>query len=145
MRRFCLKSRSFIIALILLLLAGQTSVFGYVWCVTGDGHVALEGARAGDCSLDDRRHAGAESSAAALDAETDDCGPCLDVAATAHWNLPRSRHDVLPDSVAVDFTPVVAAARDFPIEHLPDVPRPIEAPLRIPLAILHHRTVVLLI
>ena len=131
--------------LVLCLLTSPASSFGYVWCVGADGHATLEAALAGDCGMDSPAPPAGDFLAPALIAETDDCGPCLDISSLPRWGSGRARGTDAPVSIPVP----LAAAASAPYLPLPDrlpahhcvaslTPRPPD-PIR------HHRTTVLLI
>lgn len=118
---------------------------GYVWCVTSDGHSALEAAIAGDCAAG--RHAEATVSIAHTSVAIDDdgCGPCLDVSTSHHWMNGRPRQDKLTVQFLVPIAPAaVVAATPVPEEKL-KTHRIFDRSPGIPEPSLHQRTVVLLI
>jgi hypothetical protein len=131
--------------LIISLLIGPAITSGYVWCVTLDGHRALETVIAGDCAADSHGQSTESPADSTLTAKPGDgCGPCLDVSTSSHWGNCRSRQDKLPATLPVDFaSTVVVATVPLPARHL-DTHR-IDTPPRIPDPILYHRTIVLLI
>lgn len=133
----------FLCLLALGLLTSPASSLGYVWCLSADGHAALEAAMAGDCGMDNPAPTPIDTPDPSLTVE-DDCGPCLDVSTSHQWGSPRSRQKETPVSIPAEFAPVAMAEYTF----LPD--RLLEcltdaAPPRTPDPILHHRTIVLLI
>jgi hypothetical protein len=131
--------------LILCLLTSPSVSFGYVWCVSADGHATLEEAVAGDCGLDNPPLAAGGTSLPSLAASGDDCGPCLDVSPSRQWGSPRGRQNETPVSIPAEFAQVAVVAQTplpgrLQTNHF--VANPI---LRTPETILSHRTIVLLI
>lgn len=125
------------------LLTSPASASGYVWCLSADGHAALEEAWGGDCAAASPA-APADPAEHSLGRTDGECGPCLDISSAHSWGTPRCRADADPAAlpvppVAVATTPPVVAPASlsgrFPYAPLP----------RLSALILHHRTVVLLI
>ena len=84
MRR--LHKLPFLFLLILCLLAGPATSFGYIWCTCADGHTTLEGVSA--CDFCERLQAprAIDWLAFALMANTDNCGPCREIPTTTRWS-----------------------------------------------------------
>jgi len=140
-----LHKLSILCLLILCLLTSQASTLGYVWCVTADGHAALEEAIAGDCGFDNPPPSTDGITSTALTIGANDCGPCLDISPSHQWGSPRTRQEEAPVSVPAEFAPVTVAAYISSPDHLQTNPFAVTPPPRIPAPILHHRTIVLLI
>lgn len=135
-----------IMSLLLFLLAGQTSVQGYVWCLDADGHVKLEMAGSNKCDPHALQPPGEECQE---DKESlgdvsheDHCGPCLDI---PHSIETTSRNQQLKDlTPPAGLTPATlvlnqpALTRYLTSNHLS------QPPPRVSQTILAHRTVVLL-
>ncbi|MCM2264423.1 MAG: hypothetical protein NDI73_04430 [Desulfuromonadales bacterium] len=133
----------FLCLLVLSLLTSPASSLGYVWCLSADGHAALEAAMAGDCGMDNPAPIPVDTPDPALTVE-DDCGPCLDVSTSHQWGSPRSRQEETAVSIPAEFAPVAMA--EYPSLPDPVLNRPaVDAIPRTPDPILHHRTIVLLI
>ena len=131
--------------LILCLLTSPVSAFGYVWCVSADGHAVLEEAMAGDCGLDNPTPATDGNTAPALTIGADDCGPCLDISPAHQWGSPRTRQEQSPASIPAEFAPV-AVVSSIPLPDRHQTSHFVAtSPPRTPEPILHHRTIVLLI
>jgi hypothetical protein len=118
---------------------------GYVWCVTADGHSALEVAIAGDCAWDGHAETTESSAHVALSADDDSCGLCLDLSTSHHWVNGRPRQDELTVSLLVNIAPAAAVAAVPVPAGDPNTHRVVDSPPRIPETILYHRTIVLLI
>ena len=131
--------------LLLSLLTSPVSTFGYVWCVTPDGHSALEEAVAGDCSWDHHDEDKDRYAAAALTVGADSCGPCLDVPHKDQWGSSRSRQGELPVILSTNIGPIIVATQTPLPEGLLNTHRVIDPLPRTPAPILHQRTIVLLI
>lgn len=134
----------FLCLLALCLLTSPASSLGYVWCLSTDGHAAVEAAMAGDCGMDNPVPATAAADGLALTVADDDCGPCLDVSTAHQWGSPRSRQEETPASIPIEFVPLAVAAHT-PVPDSILNQRVANAVPRTPEPILHHRTIVLLI
>ena len=140
-----LHKLSLLCLLVVCLLTSPASTFGYVWCVSADGHVSMEAAQAGDCGMDIQAPTITGTPAPSLTGGVGDCGPCLDVSASHQWGSPRSRQDETPLGFSAEFAPAIVAAHSpLPDRLLNDYPTGDAIP-RTPDPILHHRTIVLLI
>jgi hypothetical protein len=131
--------------LVLCLLTSPVLSFGYVWCLSDDGHAVLETALAGDCGLAGPSPAAAEVPALSLNAGPEDCGPCLDISAALQWGSSRGRDGTSPANLPAPLAPAAVAALTPPVNPflttglIPDPAPRVSEPL------LHHRTTVLLI
>lgn len=137
-----------LIALLVLILAGQNAALGYVWCIGEDGHAALEytaGTGCGPEPAEASTHCPEQDAAFALPQE-DHCGPCLDIphSLNAAANS-RSLRDQLDEGVSVLPAVVVEAPVALPpaaqLLTLNLAPQP---PPRLSQALRALRTVVLL-
>lgn len=135
----------FLCLLALCLLTNPAGTFGYVWCVSADGHAALEVATAGNCGLDNPVPTTDANPSVSLTIETDDCGPCLDVSPSHQWGSPRSRQDQAPVSFPTEFPLLVVGMPTPPPARFLNQHRVVNLSPRTPDPILHHRTTVLLI
>lgn len=140
-----LHSLPLLCVLLLCLLTSPARSFGYVWCLSADGHAELETAVAGDCARTPAIPAAAGPPALTLVGETDDCGPCLDISPALQWTSTRSRDDAAGSVLPMPPAAVAGVAPDHLHRQLLTnglVPDP---PPRLSELILQHRTVVLLI
>jgi hypothetical protein len=139
-----------LISVMVFVLAGQTSVQGYVWCLGENGHAALEHPVAGDCHGAERapgvcgdEHSDNEDDAFHAFCEVASCGPCLDLPASVKANFRRAgdfdADDILIDLPLVGFSFPLAASSDQFIPQLFPQPPPETDPFLVSL-----RTVVLL-
>jgi len=139
-------SQLLVCLLIPSLLASSASASNYVWCVSADGdHSVLELALAGDCSQDDCMPSTASVATPGLEADTDGCGPCLDISSSHQWNVSRCRQGDIPADLPADLSLVVLDAFNPLPERTLNPYRLVAPPPRIPDPLLHHRTIVLLI
>jgi len=139
-----------LISVMVFVLAGQTGVQGYVWCLGENGHAALEHPVAGDCHGAERaqghcgdEHSSDEDEAFQAFCETASCGPCLDLPASIEANFRRAgdfdADDILIDSPLVGFSfPLALSSNQFIPQLYPQPPPDIDPFL------VAHRTVVLL-
>jgi len=131
--------------LVLSLVTSTASSFGYVWCLSADGHAEVETAIAGDCGVACTTPSPVKVPALSLNAEADDSGACLDVSTSHPWGSPRTRDDNSQFSPLVALAPITiaifsTAGDQCPINRHRPKPTPrIADPLQL------HRTVVLLI
>lgn len=135
----------FLCLLVLCLLASPASSFGFVWCVSADGHVTLETALAGDCGMDAPLSPADDFADHLLAAQTDDCGPCHDISNAPSWGSARSRNTGNPDSLPAPLAPVIVATQLSLPERLLNNRPVAESNPRTPEPIRLHRTIVLLI
>jgi len=120
------------------------SVPGFAWCIGEDGHFEVEYVAAGDCGATSSS-SGNITGESSIHIDEDHCGPCLDFYLQPHEVLStkRLKHETLnsPDIFILNtlrsFTSHAARLVNTNL-----VPQP---PPRISLAILEHRTIVLLI
>jgi hypothetical protein len=138
-----------LISVMVFVLAGQTGVQGYVWCLGENGHAALEHPVAGDCHGGERAqddHCGDEHSddeAFHASCEEASCGPCLDLPASVEANFRRAG-DVDADDILIDLPlagfsfPLALSSERFIPQLFPQPPPGIDPFL------VSHRTVVLL-
>ena len=106
-----------LISVMVFVLAGQTSVQGYVWCLGENRHAALEHPVAGDCHGAERapgvcgdEHSDNEDDSFHAFCEVASCGPCLDLPASVKANFRRAgdfdADDILIDLPLVGFSPI---------------------------------------
>jgi len=133
-----------LISVMVFVLAGQTGVQGYVWCLGENGHAALEHPVAGDCHGGERaqdEHSDDEAFHAFCEASS--CGPCLDLPASVEANFRRAGDfevdDILIDLPLEGFSFPLALSSDQFIPQLFPQPPPDIDPF-----LVAHRTVVLL-
>ena len=138
-----------LVCLLVLLLTGQTSVQGYVWCLSKDGRAALEYAGTSACGTEKRQlQAGPDHHAEHREDEANHfdsdshCGPCLDIPATLEATSSRQQQ---PDDLALTGLPVPAVRAAAPV-FVQILTNDLLAhpPPRLSQTILIHRTVVLL-
>jgi hypothetical protein len=131
--------------LVLSLLAGQTSAFGYVWCIGADGHTRIEGATNGACGeAEDTCPPAPGDLRPSLSSADEHCGPCLDLppAGDTLQNRSRPSHDfdvlLLPPAIAqAPAGPVFI--RTLTANLIPDPPpRPHETLLALRTVVLRH-------
>lgn len=128
-----------IFSFILILLVGQTSSAGYVWCFGIDGHTVLEPVHDSCCGEQK-----AQLDMLGSEVSVDHCGSCLDLLLSSRYASQRLRDDLLSFESVVVVSPVPEPF--LRVATLPLQPQSIVADVvpRIRDQILHHRTIVLL-
>ena len=129
--------------LTLCLLTSPAISFGYVWCVSADGHAMLETAFSCDCCEGSLVPRATDCPNVTLTGNTDCCGPCLAVPAAPCWSSPPTRNTEAPVSIPAAHAPVVVVtqlslADRFLTNHLV-----IDPPPRTSDSLLQLRTIVL--
>jgi len=127
----------------LCLVTSPAISFGYVWCVSTDGHALLETAFSCDCCEGSLVPRATDCPDVTLTANTDCCGPCLSVPAAPCWSSAPTRSTEAPVSIPAEHAPIVIAKHlaltdRFLTNHLV-----IDPPLRTSDSILRLRTIVL--
>lgn len=142
-RRF--HSLPMLCLLVICLLTSPMRSFGYVWCLSADGHTELEAVVGGDCDRTPLAQAAIDLSALTLDDEGDDCGACLDVSPSPQWDSTRGRDGKTPASRITLSVPIAVAVLNHPVTPFFTNGLVPESSPRVYEPVLHHRTTVLLI
>ena len=141
MRR--LNKLPFLCLLTLCLLASQVTLFGYVWCLSDDGHVSLEAAVDNVCVMDYPATFPADIPAPSLTVGVDDCGPCFDVSPSHQWGPPSVYQIDILDSFLDEFAPITVASHSPRPDRVLNNHSIADAIPRAPDSILHQRTIIL--